>query len=171
MLLQKEIYTLIATDTSFYYCDIRVLLNIDCVRMKKKRYTWNRQWMPIGLWGVEALTFSRKLAHRWRWDFQSYEPAALYSQEDSWHSFMLKAVDPRAIVRLKGLSQLGNPVTSSRIGPVTFRLVAYSPINHATWCHFHEWDCRVLPISFVLLPCFSDNDGHVICRQVNDLST
>jgi hypothetical protein len=33
-------------------------------------------------------------------------------------------IDPRAIVRLKGLGQLKNPITSSVIEPATFRLVA-----------------------------------------------
>jgi hypothetical protein len=33
-------------------------------------------------------------------------------------------VDPRAIVRLEGLGQLNNPVTSLGIEPATFRLVA-----------------------------------------------
>jgi hypothetical protein len=33
-------------------------------------------------------------------------------------------VDPRAIVRLEGLRQMKNPVTSSGIAPVTFQLVA-----------------------------------------------
>jgi hypothetical protein len=32
-------------------------------------------------------------------------------------------VDPRAIVRSEGLGQLKNPVTSSRIDPVTFGLL------------------------------------------------
>jgi hypothetical protein len=34
-------------------------------------------------------------------------------------------VGPRAMVRLEGLDQLNNPVTSSEIEPATFRLVAY----------------------------------------------
>jgi hypothetical protein len=33
-------------------------------------------------------------------------------------------VEPRAIVRLEGLLQLKNPITSSGMEPVTFRLVA-----------------------------------------------
>jgi hypothetical protein len=27
-------------------------------------------WRPLGLWDVEAPTFSRQLAHRWRWSCQ-----------------------------------------------------------------------------------------------------
>jgi hypothetical protein len=30
-------------------------------------YLCNRPWRPIGLWDVEAPTFSRQSAHRWRW--------------------------------------------------------------------------------------------------------
>jgi hypothetical protein len=33
----------------------------------------SRSWRPIGLWDVETRTFSRQLAHRWRW-CQSYAP-------------------------------------------------------------------------------------------------
>jgi hypothetical protein len=33
-------------------------------------------------------------------------------------------VDPKAIVRLVGLRQLKNPITSSGLEPATFRLVA-----------------------------------------------
>jgi hypothetical protein len=35
-------------------------------------------WRAIGLWDVEAPTFSRQSAHRWRWGCQPYAPAALY---------------------------------------------------------------------------------------------
>jgi hypothetical protein len=51
----------------------------------------NRPWRPIGLWDVEAPTFSRQSAHRWRWGCQPHAPAALYPQEDSRYSFLLEA--------------------------------------------------------------------------------
>jgi hypothetical protein len=55
-----------------------------------------------------------------------YAPTALYSQEDSWYSFLFGGwVNPRAIVRLKGLGQLQEKSYSlSGIEPATFRLVA-----------------------------------------------
>jgi hypothetical protein len=46
-------------------------------------------------------------------------------QEDSRYSFLLKAEStPRAIMRLEGLGQLKNPITSSGFESATFRLVA-----------------------------------------------
>jgi hypothetical protein len=45
----------------------------------------NRPWKPIGLWDVEASTFSGQSYNGWRWDCQPYEPAAIYSQGDSWY--------------------------------------------------------------------------------------
>jgi hypothetical protein len=57
----------------------------------RKSYPCKRPWRPIWFWDVEAPTFSRQLAHRWRWSCQPYAPAALYSQEDSWYSFLLEA--------------------------------------------------------------------------------
>jgi hypothetical protein len=33
---------------------------------------------------------SRQSAHRWLWGCQPYAPAALYPQEDPWHSFLLE---------------------------------------------------------------------------------
>jgi hypothetical protein len=36
--------------------------------------------MPIGLWDVEAPTFSRQSAHRWRWGCQPYALATLYNR-------------------------------------------------------------------------------------------
>jgi hypothetical protein len=80
---------------------------------------------PIGLWDVEDPTFSRQSAHRWQWDCQPYAPAVIYppvrflvlNSTRSW-------VDPTAIVRLEGLGELKNPMTSSRFEPATCRLVA-----------------------------------------------
>jgi hypothetical protein len=45
-------------------------------------------------------------------------------QEDSWYSFLLEAVNPRAIVRLERLGQLETTLTSSGIEPTTFLRVA-----------------------------------------------
>jgi hypothetical protein len=42
-------------------------------------------------------------------------------QKNSWYSFLLEAeLTPRAIVRLEGLDELKNPMTSSGFEPVTF---------------------------------------------------
>jgi hypothetical protein len=41
-------------------------------------YPCGRLWRPIGLWDIQAPTFSRQLAHTWRWGCQPYAPAALY---------------------------------------------------------------------------------------------
>jgi hypothetical protein len=38
----------------------------------------NRPWESISVWDVEAPTFSRQSAHRWRRDCQPYATAALY---------------------------------------------------------------------------------------------
>jgi hypothetical protein len=48
-------------------------------------------WRLIGLWDVEAPTFSWQSVHRWRWGCQPYAPGALHPQEDSWYSFLLEA--------------------------------------------------------------------------------
>jgi hypothetical protein len=39
------------------------------------------------------------------------------------HISVRVGVDPRAIVRLEGLGQLKNPITSSGVKPATYRLV------------------------------------------------
>jgi hypothetical protein len=92
-------------------------------------------WRPVELWEVEAPTFSIQSAHRWRWGYQPYAPAALYppgiflvlNSVRGW-------VDRRAIVRLEVLGQLKNPITSSGLKPATFRLVAYIvPLLWVLW--------------------------------------
>jgi hypothetical protein len=57
-------------------------------------------WQAVeayGLWDVDTPTLSRQSAHRWRWGYQSYAPAALPSspQEDCWYSFLLEAESTR----------------------------------------------------------------------------
>jgi hypothetical protein len=49
------------------------------VSKKRQSYSCNRPWRLIWLWDVEAPTFSRQSAHRWRWGCQPYASAALYS--------------------------------------------------------------------------------------------
>jgi hypothetical protein len=88
-------------------------------------YLCDRPWRPIGLWDVETPTFSRQLSRRWRWGFQPHTSDISLPQEDSLYSFLLRGwVDPRVMVRVEGSGQLKHPITSSGIGPVTFRLAA-----------------------------------------------
>jgi hypothetical protein len=90
-------------------------------------YSCVRPWWPIWSLDVEAPTFSRQSAHKWRRSCQNYAPAAPLPPEDSWYSFVLEAEStPRTLVRLEGLSELRNRMTSSGIGPANFRLAAQS---------------------------------------------
>jgi hypothetical protein len=60
-------------------CAYRIgMINYFSVEVTVKSYPCNRPWTPIGLWEVEAPTFSRQLAHRRRWGCQPYAPATLY---------------------------------------------------------------------------------------------
>jgi hypothetical protein len=68
-------------------------------------------------------------------------------------------VDPEVIVRLEGLGQLKNPMTSSVIEPVTFRLVASASTNYATACpqmSFEIWESSCLERE--------RNDGHMYAK-------
>jgi hypothetical protein len=70
----------------------------------------NRPWRLIRLWDVEAPTFSRQSAHRWRRGCQPYAPAALYPPGRFLVLISVRGwVDPRAIVRLEELGKLKNP--------------------------------------------------------------
>jgi hypothetical protein len=93
---------------------------------KKVKLSQYSPWRPIGLWDVEAPTFSKESAHRWRRGCQPYAPAGRPLPPGRFLVLIsVRAwVDPRAIVRMEGLGQLKNPVTSSGIAPATFRLVA-----------------------------------------------
>jgi hypothetical protein len=94
--------------------------------------TWaccNRPWRPIGLWDVEAPTFPRQSAHRWRWGCQPYAPTDRPLPPGRFLVLIsLRGwVDSRAIVRLEGLGRLKNPVTLTGIEPATFRACSIVP--------------------------------------------
>jgi hypothetical protein len=60
-------------------------------------------------------------------------------QKDFWHSFLLEAESiPRVIMRVEGLGQLKNPITSSGIVHVTYRLVAQCLTQLATACLLYQ---------------------------------
>jgi hypothetical protein len=82
-------------------------------------------WRPTGLWDVEAVTFSRQSAHKWRWRCQPYTPLALNPLGRFLVLISVRGwVNTRDIVRLEGLGELKDPMTSSGIEPETFWLVA-----------------------------------------------
>jgi hypothetical protein len=69
-----------------------------------------------GPWGCETSRLPHFLDNRFTDGGEAVtltgRQAALYPQEDSWYSFLLKAdMDSMAIVRLEGLGQLKNPMT------------------------------------------------------------
>jgi hypothetical protein len=71
----------------------------------------------IGFWDVEAPTFSRQSAHRWRWGCQPYAPTTLYLQEDSWYSFLLVAElipGPYAAGRIRSIEKKSNNLIGNR---------------------------------------------------------
>jgi hypothetical protein len=72
-------------------------------------------WRPIGLWEVEALTFSRQSADKWWWGFQPYVPVALYPLGIFLMLISVRGwVEHRAIAWLEGLGKLEIPVTAKR---------------------------------------------------------
>jgi hypothetical protein len=75
--------------------------------VKRKSYPCKRPWRPIGLWEIDAPTFCRQSTHGWRWGFQPYAPAALYSPGRCMVLISVRgSVDPRAIMRLEVLGKL-----------------------------------------------------------------
>jgi hypothetical protein len=87
-------------------------------------YARNRPWMPVGLRDVDARTFSRQSAHR-RLRLSALCAGRLLPPGRFLVLISVKGwVDLGIIVRLEGLDQLKNPVTSSGIESATFRFVA-----------------------------------------------
>jgi hypothetical protein len=107
-----------------------------------------------GFGGPQAYETSRlphfsfgKLAHRWRWDCQYYEPATLYPRRIFLVLIPVTGlVSPRTIVRLEGLGQLeNNPLISSGIEPAIFRLVAKCLSQQRKY--FEQRDSRLLQVA------------------------
>jgi hypothetical protein len=97
---------------------------IHVCKKKGKSYLCKNPWRPRGLWEAEVPTFSRQSAQRWRWGCQLYTPAALYPPGRFLVIITVRGwVNPKSIVRTKGLGQLKKS-TSSGLDPATFRLVA-----------------------------------------------
>jgi hypothetical protein len=95
------------------------------VHLKRYFYPCSRPWRPIRMWDVEDPTFSRLLAHRWRWVCQPYELAALYSPGRSLVLISVRGwFNSKVILQLGGLGKSKKSMSSSGIEPATFRLVA-----------------------------------------------
>jgi hypothetical protein len=92
------------------------------------REGWHsRSLKVIGLRYIQAPTFSRQSANRWRWGCQPYTPAGRILRPERF--LVLNSVrgwiDLRATLRLERLGKLINPVTSSGIETATCRLVSW----------------------------------------------
>jgi hypothetical protein len=99
----------------------------------------NRPWRPIGLWDVEAPTFS--IDSRFTDGGKVVSPTRrtpFIPHKDSWYSFLLRGwVDPRAIVQMDVLVKLKNS-TSSGLEPATWKV--YELKRGSTSC---KLDCVI----------------------------
>jgi hypothetical protein len=107
---------------------------------------WNFKAIPVtgrgGTWDCETSRIPHFLDNRLTdggWcGGQPYVPAVLHPPPPPGRFLVLISVrdwvNPRDIVRLEGLGELKNPMTSSEIEPATFRLEHSASINYVTAC-------------------------------------
>jgi hypothetical protein len=99
---------------------------------RKESYPCNRPWRPIGLCETSRLPhfLEKRFLDGGKVVSLTRRPAALYPPGKFLVPISVRGwVDRRAIVRLEGLGQLKNPITSSGIEPAALRLVAQPPTN------------------------------------------
>jgi hypothetical protein len=92
----------------------------------------NRPCGSVRLWDIEAHTFSKHSAHRWRWGCQPYAPSGFYLPPGRYLIlFCIRGwVDPRGVAWLDRPRQLKK---ISGIVPATFLLVAYTQVPSTDW--------------------------------------
>jgi hypothetical protein len=125
------------------------------VKVKLSLYT---PWRPLELREVEASTFFRHWAHRWRQGCQPYARAPFYPKEDSWYSFLLEAKStPGAIVRLEGLGKLKiSNLSGTGTGDLPACSIVRQPTTLSRAPNFYVliWNYKVLPV--IPLPLFQE---------------
>jgi hypothetical protein len=114
-------------------------------KKKKVNNPCNRPWRPIRLWDVEAPTFSRQSAHRWR-----CLSALRAGRPLPPGRFLVLISDLRAIVRLEGLGQFKNAMTSILTVPIVFRRTCVTLIHLSPCSSDHFSDSIVLLVVYTL---------------------
>jgi hypothetical protein len=115
-----------------------------------RRYIRNRPWGPLGLWDVEASTFSTQLADP-DGEIVSLTHRSLYPQGKFLVLISVEVwVHSRDIVGLETLCELKSRVNSSDHEPSTFRLVAlYLCALHYRLPHVILWVVEIIEIGFL----------------------
>jgi hypothetical protein len=126
-----RLWSLDCTPIYAYVLVMTTFLHVFLLKYRMHSHLFYSCYLPrrshhVGLSEVEAPKFSRQSAHRWRYSCQPYERPT--GPLPPWIFLILTSVrdwvDPRAIVRLVGLGQLKNPITSPGIEPEAFRIAA-----------------------------------------------
>jgi hypothetical protein len=134
---------------------------------KRYSYPCNRPLGSIGLWDIEAHTFSRQSAHRWKWGCQPYALASRPLPSGRFVELIsVKGwVDPReATIQLKNL-------TSSGIEPTTFLVVAYclNPLRHSItfslYCYHHYYHYHICFFITTVVVCINFLLKSQVCQQ------